>query len=230
MGLCLVITSICSFASPLGINKVLEYLETDGENATIKPWLWIFIIFLGAIIRSTAEHWNLYLQTVVLVRIQALLTQLVFEHSLRIRLKAEASGSEDKAATSGTSTPKTVDTAEESSRAATPSPDLEHESSDGERDGHQARDENETQSTSTVVGPSRDASQATLTPASRSGSVKGKSKADTKGVQTPAEDPKKKSKDAENLLGRINNLVTSDLDAIVDGTTFLTFGKFLSKQ
>ena len=230
MGLCLVITSICSFASPLGINKVLEYLETDGENATIKPWLWILIIFLGAIIRSTAEHWNLYLQTVVLVRIQALLTQLVFEHSLRIRLKAEASGSEDKAATSGTSTPKTVDTAEESSRAATPSPDLEHESSDGERDGHQARDENETQSTSTVVGPSRDASQATLTPASRSGSVKGKSKADTKGVQTPAEDPKKKSKDAENLLGRINNLVTSDLDAIVDGTTFLTFGKFLSKQ
>jgi len=83
------------------------------------------------------EHWNLFVQTKVRVRGQAVMTQLVFEQSLRTRVKAEA-----------------------------PPP----------------------------VG---DANVPDSSP-------------------KPA--PKKHSGNTENLLGKINNLVSSDLDTLIDGT------------
>ncbi|KAF8876201.1 hypothetical protein CPB84DRAFT_1853019 [Gymnopilus junonius] len=231
VGITIFINSICSFAGPIGINQVLAYLETDGENATIKPWLWIAVLFLGPAIKGVSEHWNLYLQTVVLVRIQALLTQLVFEHSLRIRLKAEASSDKPAPSASGTSTPKTMDSEEEAelSRESTLASGSEGDiSEEGE---HAAREENETQSTSTAVAssaaPSRDASQATALKES----AKGKGKADSDAEHPVSVDAAtKQTKDAENLLGRINNLVTSDLDAIVDGTDFLVFVLYIPIQ
>jgi hypothetical protein len=35
------------FASVLGVNRLLTYLETKGEGAIIKPWVWILWIGLG---------------------------------------------------------------------------------------------------------------------------------------------------------------------------------------
>ena len=128
----------------------------------------------------------------------------MFEHSLRIRMKAEASGYKSS---SQAATPSTPSIAEESSPTADNA--LEY--------GHPVRDENETQTSSspTVMASSREASQSTL-----KGSIKGKGRADLEDTQTP----KKHTRDAKNLLGRINNLVSSDLDAIVDGVDFLTAG------
>ena len=181
-----------------------SYLETDGGNATTKPWLWIVLFLVGALLKSVLEHWYLYLETVVLVRIQGLLTQLVFEHSLRIRMKAEVSGHKPS---SQASTPSTPSIAEESSPTADNASEY----------GHPVRDENETQTSSspTMMASSREASQSTLT-----GSIKGKGRGDSEDAHTP----KKHTRDAKNLMGRINNLVSSDLDAIVDGVDFLTVG------
>lgn len=137
----------------------------------------------------------------MLVRIQALLIQLVLEHSLRIRLKAESSGDRPF---SRVVTPSTSSIIEERSGEASP------ESDSASEYYHAARDENETQGSSTVVGRlSRNASQT---------KSKGKRKANSKDAA------RRRTRDTENLLGRINNLVTSDLDAIADGIDFLTFG------
>lgn len=168
-------------------------METEGANATIKPWLWILMILIGPLSKSLFEHWNLYLETVILVRIQAVLTQLVFAHSLRIRLKAEAP--ED----------------------ASPVPAIENASPSDvlmteENDDHSDED-------STIQAASHAASRdGTSTP----GSVKGKTSENFEAQAKPTV-PKKHSGDAENLLGKINNLVTSDLDSIVDGGEFLNF-------
>ncbi|KDR83059.1 hypothetical protein GALMADRAFT_238853 [Galerina marginata CBS 339.88] len=205
---CLLGVSVSNFAGPVAINKILGYLETDGERSPVKPWLWIMLLLLGPVMSSIFTQWDLYVKTWVVVRIQALLTELIFEHSLRIRLKAEAN--EDKPRQTLPPNPPTT----EPSRSSSPAPGSVP--SDDES-GHAANVENEadgSQSPTVVAsgGPSR---EGTL-----KGSVKGKVKADLLATLPP---PAKHAGDAENLLGKINNLVTSDLDAIVEGTDFLKF-------
>ena len=68
-----------------------SYLETDGVNAKIRPWFWILWLFLGPLMASFSFEWYIFLVTRALVRTEALLTELIFEHSLRIRLKADVS-------------------------------------------------------------------------------------------------------------------------------------------
>ena len=126
-----------------------------------------------------------------------MLTQLVFEHSLRIRLKAEASnekiekdnftvaGTEDSASvtvTKGTSVDSNSD--ERASQSSTP---ISRDSS------------NNSQSTSN--GPVKGKDSSTL-------------KSDTKSAT-------KDKKETQNLTGKINNLVTTDLGNIGDGRDFL---------
>ena len=114
------------------------------------------------------------------------MTQLVFEHSLRIRLKAEASNEKIKE-DNLTVDSNSGERASQSSQASTP---ISRDSS------------SDSQSTSNV-------------------SVKGK---DKEGSSTPKSDTKSASRDkkkAQNLIGKINNLVTTDLGNIVDGRDFL---------
>ncbi|KAJ3554167.1 hypothetical protein NP233_g12480 [Leucocoprinus birnbaumii] len=80
-----------NFASPIGINMILQYMETDGRNATVKPWFWILWLFFGPMTISLARQWYIFVATRMLVHTEGLLTQLIFEHSLRIRMKAEGS-------------------------------------------------------------------------------------------------------------------------------------------
>ncbi|KAF8994841.1 P-loop containing nucleoside triphosphate hydrolase protein [Hymenopellis radicata] len=65
---------VFSFASPISLNRLLAYIETRGEDAFIRPYVWILFLLFGP--------------AKIIVRLQALLTELVFEHSLRIRMKA----------------------------------------------------------------------------------------------------------------------------------------------
>ncbi|KAF8956542.1 P-loop containing nucleoside triphosphate hydrolase protein, partial [Flammula alnicola] len=84
-------SSLCSFATPTAINRILSYLETGGANATIRPWFWIALLLIGPLLQSTFVHWFMFIGSRARVRVEGLLTQLAFEHSLRIRLKAETS-------------------------------------------------------------------------------------------------------------------------------------------
>lgn len=130
---------------------------------------------------------------------QVLLTQLVFDHSLRIRLKAEKSSGK---AVSDSPTSSAVSVAEgrASEQPATAAGSVSGDDAPSDNGNeHTERDED----------------------AGSKSSVKGKAKAEAK------EEINKPTSDTGNLLGRINNLVTSDISIIADSNDFLSFGIYV---
>ena len=119
-----------------------------------------------------------------------MLTQLVFEHSLRIRLKAESSNENDEESVTAVGTPDSISVAGTAV------------------DSHL----DERASQSSRASDSSD-SQSSLK------SVKG-----DKRYSSTLKSDIKPSKDKQNLIGKINNLVTTDLGNIVDGRDFLIMG------
>ncbi|PCH35071.1 hypothetical protein WOLCODRAFT_145639 [Wolfiporia cocos MD-104 SS10] len=161
--LCLMLISrtIAYLASPVGVNRLLNYLEHGGTGMTVRPWVWIGFLFLGPVLGSLAFQWYLRTATHALVQTEAIITQLVFDHALRIRVKSDAEGA---------SPPATPDSAS----AVAPAP-----------------------------GADADRAEETSGAADRAGAEAG-TQADT----------------GKNLAGRINNLVTTDLENILNGRDF----------
>ncbi|KAH8086646.1 hypothetical protein BXZ70DRAFT_549376 [Cristinia sonorae] len=117
----LLVRGLSQFASPLGINGLLSYMETGGEDSFVRPWFWILWLVLGPFIGSVAVQWYIYIATGMMVRCQGILTQLIFDHALRIRVKAETQGD------ASASTPSTAAPTPDNASVADPS---EHDSSD----------------------------------------------------------------------------------------------------
>ncbi|KAJ7596700.1 hypothetical protein C8J56DRAFT_294246 [Mycena floridula] len=180
-----------TFASPIGINRLLHYIETEGEDAVIKPWLWISWLFFGPMIASISIQWYIFIATRTLVRAEAILTQLVFEHSLRIRVKAETADG-PKGGSASSSAPVTPDSTSV----------IEQEGS------------NNTADTETLHS-----TEATVT-VSSSSTVKGK----------PKDKDTEESKAGSNLVGKINNLVTTDLGNIIEARDFLFMVLYIPAQ
>lgn len=61
MLLSLVVHVIATFLSPIGLNRLLAYLESDGEDVIIRPWVWIGGLFLGPLVAAVAVQWYIYL-------------------------------------------------------------------------------------------------------------------------------------------------------------------------
>ncbi|KAJ7123761.1 P-loop containing nucleoside triphosphate hydrolase protein [Mycena epipterygia] len=77
------------FVVPVGINQLLHYIETKGTDASVHPWVWVLWLFWGPTICTLGEHWYMFIVSRVVVRADAILTELVFEHALRVRFKSE---------------------------------------------------------------------------------------------------------------------------------------------
>ncbi|KAI6045165.1 hypothetical protein EDC04DRAFT_2638851 [Pisolithus marmoratus] len=103
---------IFTLAAPVGINKLLEYLETGGVDTTIRPWVWIVAIFAGQFLGSIIFQWYLFLTTRLIVRTECIITQLVFEHALRIRMKAELPDTDKGSTDSTVTTPDSASVSE----------------------------------------------------------------------------------------------------------------------
>ncbi|KAJ7059261.1 P-loop containing nucleoside triphosphate hydrolase protein [Mycena amicta] len=85
-----ILRSIANYAGPFAMNRLLLYIETRDEVVQVaRPWVWILLIGVGPLISSMAFQWYIYVNTRVLVRTESIITQLVFSHSLRIRMKAD---------------------------------------------------------------------------------------------------------------------------------------------
>ncbi|KZT67587.1 P-loop containing nucleoside triphosphate hydrolase protein [Daedalea quercina L-15889] len=201
LALMMTIFTCTSFASPLGIKNLLGYLETDGEGAVVRPWVWISWLFIGPMTGSVALQWYIFTSTRTLVRTTGIITQLVFAHALRIRMKAEVP---DTPASSTVTT--AVGTPDNTSVA-----DMEGPHSQSATDGEQHG-----------PGSSEDETVRASTISSSSTKGKGKSKVPSEGGESGKE-RQKKSEDAKgvNLVGKINNLVTTDLDNLINGRDFL---------
>ncbi|PBK97861.1 P-loop containing nucleoside triphosphate hydrolase protein [Armillaria gallica] len=85
-----IVKTLLTFVAPVGINRLLHYLETKGEGAIVRPWVWISWLFLGPFLRSMMMEWFMHKSTSTMACTQGILTQLVFKHALRIRLDLES--------------------------------------------------------------------------------------------------------------------------------------------
>ncbi|KXN81115.1 ATP-binding cassette transporter abc4 [Leucoagaricus sp. SymC.cos] len=179
MGVLVALMVFSSFASPIGINKLLSYLEKDGYDTNIKPWVWILWLFLGPLCASLCFQGYIFFATRTLVRCEAIITQLVFEHSLRIRVKAETENGKDE---------KSVVVTQAFTTSTTGSTDSAINASDEE---------------ATIRASS---------PSIQSTSSKGLSQSKNKKGQVSAAG----TSSASNLVGLINNLVTTDLGNIIE--------------
>ncbi|THU88444.1 P-loop containing nucleoside triphosphate hydrolase protein [Dendrothele bispora CBS 962.96] len=190
LALSIILHVAANFAGPIGINRLLRYLEPDGKEVVVRPWFWIIWLFIGPVGGTLSIQWYVYIATRTLVRAQAIITQLVFEHSLRIRVKAEVPES-SKTANSSPSTPDAASLV----------------------DGPSASSLNED---GTTVHSASSTEEETL--GANSASVVSK---DTQGKGKKEEKNKEPTSDSSNLVGKINNLVTTDLENIIEGRDFL---------
>ncbi|KAJ7156241.1 hypothetical protein C8R46DRAFT_1294835, partial [Mycena filopes] len=93
MALVLIISGLANFVSPLALNRILNYLEDPTAESVMKPWFWILLLFLGPVVYSLAFQWDMFVGTHIMVQTSAIVTQLVFEHALRMRVSASSSSS-----------------------------------------------------------------------------------------------------------------------------------------
>ena len=130
-----------------------------------------------------------------------MLTQLVFEHSLRIRLKAEASNEENEGTITVVGTPDSASATEEGTVIGSNS------------------DEGASEPYQVLTAVSREESRDSSSDSSSTskGRVKGKNKDHPSPLRSDSKPTAKDKKEAQNLIGKINNLVTTDLAYIVDG-------------
>jgi hypothetical protein len=131
------------------------------------------------------------------VRVTAITTQLVFEHALRIRVKAETSSSP---AATPTATP------EGRSEATTPDSGSAVEVNIMSEDGSGGSEEAQSEQSTTAAL-----------------SVKGKRKDDAPGSVSSQGDGDEAGS-SSNLVGKMNNLISTDLENLVDGRDFLLLG------
>ena len=174
---------VMTFAAPLGIFNLLSYFETHGEGATMRPWFWIMWLFIGPSLMSLALNTFLYISTHNFAQADSMITQLLYEHALRIRMKAETPNS--------TPTVSKAPTPDNGSVADQPA----GSESSGDETLHSASP-TETTTTATAVGGAK--------------AKKGKGDQEEEGHSS-----------SEALVGKINNLVTTDLNNLVDGRDFL---------
>ncbi|KAJ6479029.1 ABC transporter transmembrane region-domain-containing protein [Mycena sanguinolenta] len=199
LALLLVFRVLTNYSGPYAMNQLLLYIETRDDPSAhiiVRPWVWIGLIFLGPIAGSFAFQTYIFINTRTLVRIEAIITQLVFAHSLRIRMKAETTHVKD---TSSDVAPPAVEVSPQTgsdtqSTAETTTP---------ENAGSSARSEDDSGSTTMQASSS---------------SIQSTSTASKPAVEKPK---KSEEKSGGSLVGKINNLVTVDLGNITDSRDFL---------
>ncbi|KAK0458994.1 uncharacterized protein EV420DRAFT_1541764 [Desarmillaria tabescens] len=198
------------FAAPIGINRLLHYLETGGKDSLYRPWLWIVWLFVGPITTSISFDWYIFIATRCLVRCEGIVTQLVFEHALRIRMKAETRSSPTSSQpASDVSTPSPIDSMAHVAESSSDTDATLHSRSPTEADADHSREET-LQGGSPSIKSTDDATESTSKP--------------SKDSSSSADD------EAKNLVGKINNLVTTDLANIADSRDFIRLLIFVPLQ
>ncbi|KAF8917347.1 P-loop containing nucleoside triphosphate hydrolase protein [Mucidula mucida] len=187
---------VFAFASPIGLNRLLAYVETRGEDAFIRPFVWILFLLFGPVLASIVFQWYFYTVAKIIARFQALLTELVFEHSLRIRMKAAVPEGEDSRRSTSPSTPDTASLSEADSTL-----DGATSTSDGDESTVQGSNG------STNTNPSK-----------------------TKVGKEGAKKTSQHDSAAGNLVGKINNLVSTDLQTVVEARDFFLIVAYVPIQ
>ncbi|KAJ7363093.1 hypothetical protein DFH08DRAFT_910875 [Mycena albidolilacea] len=182
------VRGIATFSGPFAMQQLLQFIEMQaGEtHEGVRPWVWIIVIFLGPVVGSLGFQLYIYINTRSLVRTEAIITQLVFAHSLRIRMKAEM---------------ETRDADDLQVVEALPSATGDQSGSEGTVTPGNGETSSGSEDSSVTVQASTSSLKSTIS-------------------KQPSK-PKEAKKSEGSLVGKINNLVTVDLDNIVEGRDFL---------
>ncbi|KLO18945.1 P-loop containing nucleoside triphosphate hydrolase protein [Schizopora paradoxa] len=158
------------FAAPFGMKNLLSYVETGVSPFGLKPWVWIFVLAFGPVLTAFLNNQWLYDGTRTIAETDSIMTQLVFEHSLRIRLNQGESGEKSESTSKKDSFTETASSTVEASEDT--AVETEVDSDDNESDAETVVSEPDTEKRTDM-------------------------KTETK-----------------HIVGRINNLITSDLTTI----------------
>jgi hypothetical protein len=100
--------AISHLAEPIAINRLLTYvgrssgvywdntnhnsvLESDGKAPTdVRPWVWILCMFIFPIFGSMGYQSCAVFMNRSLTNMESILTQMLFEFSMKVRVKADA--------------------------------------------------------------------------------------------------------------------------------------------
>ncbi|EED80190.1 predicted protein [Postia placenta Mad-698-R] len=179
------------FASPVAIKYLLAYVESGGADADVRPWVWITWLFIGPMAGVIVSSLYYMASMRVAVQLEVVVTELVFTHALRIRMKAETSEDAPTA-------PVTPDNASIVRSSAA-----------------QSEDE------ATVREEETFADSTTASTQSAKAKQKSKSTPEQAVVLTqPTADETKDKDKGKSLVGKINNLITSDLANITKGVEY----------
>ncbi|KAI0328372.1 multidrug resistance-associated ABC transporter [Cubamyces sp. BRFM 1775] len=101
-------TSVIGLSWPLATQGILASLEA-GNASTVRPWVWLAVLFLGPTVEMVCEEWYQWAMNRMSVHTEAIVTELLFQHALRIRVKSETSSddSRDESAAASDSAPPT---------------------------------------------------------------------------------------------------------------------------
>lgn len=144
-----------------------------------------------------------------MVRLEAMVTSLVFDHALRIRIKAETASRSDTLTEEPSPTAAPGDNAKGTDTAETESAEEEETSTVHSK-------------TATAASAATEATTSTSVTAVAGTTSQGKAADAHKADSKPEE---KSNEQNKNLMGRISNLATSDLRNIMGASDFLTVGE-----
>ncbi|KZS96558.1 P-loop containing nucleoside triphosphate hydrolase protein, partial [Sistotremastrum niveocremeum HHB9708] len=195
MSLLSIIEAINEFAGPIATNRILAYLEGDRE--ILKPWIWILWLGAGPILSSVCQQTYLYFSCKVLVRVEGIITQLVFVHSLRVRLNTAI-----KPSSSSTSPSATTSKAVSPSASGTATPALA-----GGVDTVSLADTEATLATGQGISNAPDPASTIISAAEVTAGKGGE---------------KKEEKDkGTDQIGKINNMISTDLKNLQQGLDWM---------
>ncbi|KAJ7919473.1 P-loop containing nucleoside triphosphate hydrolase protein [Mycena leptocephala] len=170
----LLVYVVCAFSSP---SASIGYLENGPADSAIRPLVWILWLALGPLTGTTSLQAYYRLSMRILVQVEGLLTSLIFEHALRVRVKAQ----DPDASSDPSSTPSSDDAS----------------STDG-----------------TLNAPDADDSDSGSDTARGAPSTSSKDPKHPGSTSTPAAS-------SSVDVGRISNLVTTDLKNVTNMADFL---------
>ncbi|EJF61844.1 P-loop containing nucleoside triphosphate hydrolase protein [Dichomitus squalens LYAD-421 SS1] len=90
------ISSILALSRPIAVKGLLASIEVGGQKSDVYPWAWIVLLFVGPTLVTLQEEWAQWMMNRLNIRNDAIVTELLFEHALRIRVKSETSRSADE--------------------------------------------------------------------------------------------------------------------------------------
>ncbi|KAI1771461.1 ABC multidrug transporter [Hypoxylon cercidicola] len=101
------LTAVVEFIAPLGLYRLLSYIQ-DPSAATVRPWLWVALLFLGPTLRSIAYQQYIFSSTRLIVRTRLCLIQEIYAKAARI-FDSEDVGQGDKKPEDADDAPELLD-------------------------------------------------------------------------------------------------------------------------